>query len=204
MNAKTWGSIGALILAVVGSVVAIEGGYVNDPNDAGGETNHGVTVAVARDHGYTGPMRSMPVEKARDIYAVTYIRVPQFDRVLAKSPAVGTKLVDIGVNAGQGRASRWFQQSLNDLSRGGRDFDAVAVDGSIGTRTLTAYTALEKRRGRVKACELTIKVLEGYQTAHYTALAKGPANSSFLVGWLDHRIGNVPLSRCTESVAGVE
>ena len=203
MNAKTWGSIGALILAVVGSVVAIEGGYVNDPNDAGGETNHGVTVAVARDHGYTGPMRSMPVEKARDIYAVTYIRVPQFDRVLAKSPAVGTKLVDIGVNAGQGRASRWFQQSLNDLSRGGRDFDAVAVDGSIGTRTLTAYTALEKRRGRVKACELTIKLLEGYQTAHYTALAKGPANSSFLVGWLDHRIGNVPLSRCAESVAGV-
>lgn len=203
MSAKTWGSIGALILAVVGSVVAIEGGYVNDPNDAGGETNHGVTVAVARDHGYTGPMLSMPVEKARDIYAVTYIRAPQFDRVLAKSPAVGTKLVDIGVNAGQGRASRWFQQSLNDLSRGGRDFDAVAVDGSIGTRTLTAYTALEKRRGRVKACELTIKLLEGYQTAHYTALAKGPANSSFLVGWLDHRIGNVPLSRCAESVAGV-
>ena len=47
------------------------------------------------------------------------------------------------------------------------------------------------------------EALEGYQTAHYTTLAKGPANSSFIVGWLDHRIGNVPLSRCAETVAGV-
>ena len=203
MSAKTWGSLGALILAVVTGVVYVEGGYVNDPNDAGGATNHGVTEVVAREHGYTGSMGALPVETARDIYADTYIRAPQFDRVLAKSPAVGTKLVDIGVNAGQGRASRWFQQSLNDLSRGGRDFDTVAVDGAIGARTLAAYAALEKRRGRVKACELTIKVLEGYQTSHYTTLAKGQANSSFLVGWVDHRVGNVPLSRCAETVAGV-
>lgn len=176
--------------------MAVEGGYVNDPNDAGGEINYGITVVVAREHGYDGSMRSLPVEKARDIYAETYVTTPQFHRVLAQSPAVGTKLVDIGVNAGQGRAARWFQQSLNDLSRGGRDFAPVAVDGSIGSRYMDAYAALEKRCGRVKACELTLKLLEGYQTAHYTTLAKGAANFSFLVGWLDHRIGNVPLSRC--------
>lgn len=203
-SGKTWGGIGALIAAVIAGVIVVEGGYVNDPNDAGGETNHGITVAVAREHGYTAPMQSMPVETARDIYATTYVRAPKFDQVLAKSPAVGTKLVDIGVNAGQSRASRWFQQSLNDLSRGGRDFAQVTVDGAIGSQTLAAYTALEKRRGRVKACELTLKLLDGYQTAHYTGLAKGPANSSFLVGWVDHRIGNVPLSRCAEAVAGVK
>jgi lysozyme family protein len=199
---KAWASLGALIAAVVGGVVAIEGGYVNDPNDSGGETNHGITVAVAREHGYTGPMDSLPEEKARDIYADAYIRGPKFDQVLARSPAVGTKLADIGVNAGPGRAARWLQQSLNDLSRGGRDFAAVAVDGSIGPGTMAAYAALEQRRGRVKACELTIKLLDGYQTAHYTALAKGSANSSFLVGWIDNRIGNVPLARCVETVAG--
>lgn len=201
-SVKDWASLGALIIAVVGGVVAVEGGYVDDPNDAGGETNHGITVAVARKHGYDGTMRSLPVEKARDIYAKTYVTGPLFHRVLAKSPAVGAKLVDIGVNAGPGRAARWFQQSLNDLSRGGRDFAPVTVDGAIGSRSMDAYAALEERRGRVKACELTIKLLEGYQAAHYTALAKGPANSSFLVGWMDHRIGNVPLSRCAETVAG--
>ena len=201
---KVWPSLGALILAVVGGVVAIEGGYVNDPNDAGGETNHGVTVAVARNHGYDGPMRTLPVETAKEIYADTYIREPQFDRVLAKSPAVGTKLVDIGVNAGPSRGARWFQQALNDLSRGGRDFAPVTVDGAIGAKTMAAYAALEKRRGRIKACELTMKLLEGYQTAHYTTLAKGQANSSFLVGWVENRIGNVPLARCAESVATVK
>ena len=203
LPAKTWASIGALIIAVVGGVVATEGGYVNDPNDAGGATNYGITEQVAREHGFTGPMQSLPKGMAQDIYIATYIKAPKFDRVLALSPAVGTKLVDIGVNAGPGRAAEWFQQSLNDLSRGGRDFGVVGVDGAIGPATLAAYQALERKRGRVKACELTLKLLDGYQTAHYTRLAKGQANASFLVGWVDHRIGNVPPARCAETVAGV-
>lgn len=202
LPAKTWASIGALIIAVVGGVVATEGGFVDDPNDAGGATNHGVTEQVAREHGYDGPMQELPEDTARRIYAETYIEAPQFDRVLALSPAVGTKLVDIGVNAGPGRAGQWFQQSLNDLSRGGRDYTPVGVDGAVGPRTLAAYRALEQRRGRVKACELTLKLLDGYQTAHYTRLAQGRANASFLVGWLDHRVGNVPAARCAETVAG--
>ena len=61
--------------------------------------------------------------------------------------------------------------------------------------------ALEKRRGRVKACELTLKLLDGYQTAHYAQLAQGAANASFIVGWVDTRVQNVPLARCAESVA---
>ena len=199
---KVWTSLGAAVLAIVAGVFAVEGGYVNDPNDSGGATNHGITEQVAREHGYTGPMQSLPKGMAQDIYIATYIKAPKFDRVLALSPAVGTKLVDMGVNAGPGRATRWFQQSLNDLSRGGRDFDAVGVDGAIGPGTLGAYQALERKRGRVKACELTLKLLDGYQTAHYTRLAQGHANASFLVGWLDHRIGNVPGSRCEETVVG--
>lgn len=36
-----------------------EGGYVNNPNDPGGETMWGVTKAVARQYGYTGSMRQL-------------------------------------------------------------------------------------------------------------------------------------------------
>lgn len=200
---KVWNGLGALILAVIGGVLFFEGGHSNDPNDSGGETNHGITVAVAREHDYSGPMVDLTVGKAQEIYINSYIKKPKFDLVLVLSPAVGTKLTDIGVNAGPGRAARWLQQSLNDLSRGGRDYATVVADGDIGPRTIAAYEALVKRRGRVKACELTLKLLDGYQAAHYSALAKGVANSSFMVGWVDHRLGNVPLSRCNESVAGV-
>lgn len=200
-NNKIWSGLGALVIATVAGVFALEGGYVNDPNDAGGETNHGITEQVARDYGYLGSMRDLPKGIAQDIYIRSYIEQPKFDRVLALSPAVGTKLVDAGVNAGPGRASRWLQQSLNDLSRAGRDYPPIKVDGAIGRDTLSAYAALEKRRGRVKACELALKLLDGYQTAHYAQLAQGQANASFIVGWLDHRVGNVPLARCAESVA---
>lgn len=195
-----WGSLGALLLAVVGGVFAIEGGYVNDPNDSGGATNHGITEQVARDHGYSGAMESLPKGMAQDIYIESYIKKPRYDQVLMLSPAVGTKLVDAGVNTGPGRASRWFQQSLNDLSRAGRDYQQITVDGAIGPGTLAAYKSLEKTRGRIKACELTLKLMDSYQAAHYSSLAKNKAHASFMVGWLDYRIGNVPATRCAETV----
>ena len=196
-RAKTWSSLGALVVAVVAGVFAIEGGYVNDPNDAGGATNHGVTEQVAREHGYAGEMQSLPKGMAQEIYIATYIKAPKFDRVLALSPAVGTKLVDIGVNAGTGRSARWFQRALNQLSRGGADFPEVAVDGQIGAQTLAAYRALEGKRGRVKACELVLKLLDAQQGTHYMSLNQ----PTFIVGWADHRLGNVPLARCADSVA---
>lgn len=195
---KVWASLGAAVLAIVGSVVAIEGGYSNNPADAGGETNHGVTVQVARDAGYTGPMRELPKEFAQQIYARDYIERPNFHRVIAMSPAVGEKLVDAGVNAGPGRSARWFQQSLNHLSRDGADFPLVVVDGQVGERSLAAYQALERKRGRVKACELTLKLLDAQQGAHYMSLNK----PMFIVGWTDNRLGNVSLARCADSVAG--
>lgn len=195
---KVWPSIGAAVLAVVAGVFAVEGGYSNNPADPGGETNHGVTVQVARDAGYTGPMRELPKEFAQQIYARDYIERPNFHRVISMSPAVGEKLVDAGVNAGPGRSARWFQQSLNHLSRGGADFPLVAVDGQIGAQSLAAYQALERKRGRVKACELTLKLLDAQQGAHYMSLNK----PMFIVGWTDNRLGNVPLARCADSVAG--
>ena len=46
--------------------VGKEGGYSNHPSDRGGETMWGITIAVARDYGYSGNMREMPVETAKE------------------------------------------------------------------------------------------------------------------------------------------
>lgn len=193
---KTWASLGAAVLAIVGAVFAVEKGYSNNPADPGGETNHGITVAVARQDGYTGPMRELPKERAQAIYIKDYVARPGFEAVITMSPAVGQKLVDAGVNAGTSRASRWFQVALNHLSRGGADFQQVATDGQVGPATLDAYRALERKRGRVKACELVLKLVDAQQGAHYMSLGK----PMFIVGWADHRLGNVPLARCADSV----
>ena len=44
-----------------------EGGYINHPNDPGGETMWGVTKRVARANGYTGSMRNLPKSTAQVI-----------------------------------------------------------------------------------------------------------------------------------------
>lgn len=193
---KVWATVGGAALAILTGVLSIEGGYVNNPADPGGETNHGITAQVARDNGYQGPMRELPKEFAEEVYLREYVERPHFHQVIAMSPAVGEKLVDAGVNAGPGRSARWFQQSLNHLSRGGADFPAVVVDGQIGPQSVAAYQALERKRGRVKACELVLKLVDAQQGSHYMSLAK----PMFIVGWADHRLGNVPLARCADSV----
>lgn len=195
-KAKVWGSLGAAVLAIVAGVFAVEGGYVNNPADPGGETNHGVTVQVAREAGYQGPMRELPKTTAQQIYIKNYIERPNFHRVIAMSPAVGEKLVDAGVNAGPARSARWFQESLNQLSRNGADYSRVAVDGQLGAQSVAAYRALERKRGRVKACELMLKLIDVQQGAHYMSLGK----PMFIVGWVDNRLGNVPLAHCADAV----
>ena len=196
-KAKIYGTLGAAVLAILSTVFTLEGGYVNDPRDPGGATNHGITEQVARANGYDGHMKALPKQVAAEIYTKDYISKPGFDRVIALSPAVGEKLVDAGVNVGPGRSSRWLQEALNQLSRGGQDYPKLAVDGQLGAQTVAAYQALERKRGRAKACELVLKLLDVQQGAHYMQLNM----PTFTVGWVDNRLANVPLQRCHDSVA---
>lgn len=99
-----------------------EGGYVNHPNDPGGETNWGVTKAVARDFGYTGSMRDLPRDTAKRIYRVKYWDTVKADEM---PDAVRYPLFDAAVNSGVGQAARWLQRALG-----------VADDGKIGAITI--------------------------------------------------------------------
>ena len=186
---------GGIAAAILSAVLYMEGGYVNDPTDPGGETNHGITVKVAREKGYTGPMIELTKAEAIDIYVEDYINRPKFDLVMQSSPAVAHKLIDAGVNVGTHRSSCWFQKSLNSLNRGGRDYPKISEDCKVGKYTLDAYNSLASVRGQVTACELVIKLIDAQQANHYMSLTKLP---QFTVGWVDNRIGNVPLSYCKE------
>jgi len=192
---KVVGGVSGAIATIIIAVLGVEGGYVNNPKDPGGETNHGVTKTVAVANGYTGPMKEMPQEVAVEIYTNQYAKKPGFDAFAVLSPAVAHKLIDAGVNTGPGRPSVWLQTSLNRLNRGGKDFPTIQVDGKVGPGTVAAYQGLVRVRGKVKACELVIKAIDAQQGAYYLSLTNLP---EFTVGWLDHRIGNVPLSRCKE------
>ncbi len=174
---------------LIDAVLDREGGYTNNPADRGGETKYGITVAVARANGYDGPMRSLPLAEARDIYRRLYWLRPRFDAVAARAPALAAKLFDIGVNMGPPVAAAFLQRALNALNRGASDYPDMAIDGRIGDVTLAALTAFLARRG-AGGEQVLLRAVEALQGEHYVALAeRRPANETFLYGWLANRIG---------------
>lgn len=109
-------------------LIGHEGGYVDHPQDPGGETNWGITKAVAREHGFQGSMRDMTREQAKAIYKVAY-----WDRARADEYdfAIGFQLFDAAVNHGIGTAIRFLQRAVG-----------VADDGRVGPVTLRAIAAM--------------------------------------------------------------
>lgn len=101
-----------------------EGGYSDHAADPGGKTRYGITEAVAREVGYRGDMRDLPLNLAKRIYRERY-----WDAVKAEQlPAQVRYLVfDAAVNSGVGQAARWLQRAVG-----------VKDDGMIGPQTLLA------------------------------------------------------------------
>ena len=173
---------------IIDGIIAAEGGYVNDPKDAGGATRYGITEAVAKANGYQGDMKELPMIFARQVYKNQYYLTPKFDQVGAIAPEVAAELIDIGVNMGTGFAKTTLQGALNFLNRQGSDYKDIAEDGGIGAGTIAALTALVARRGMAgqKMLLKTIIIMRG---ARYLAICKGnPVQEDFLYGWLDSRV----------------
>lgn len=169
-------------------VLGNEGGYANHPDDRGGETNWGVTVAVARRYGFTGSMRSMTRAQAVDIYRARYWTGPGYDRIAALSEKVAGELFDTGVNMGPSVASTMLQRALNALNRQGKDYADLKVDGDAGPATRTALAAFLKARGQEGETVL-LRALNVLQGERYIDLAeRRQANESFVYGWLRTRV----------------
>ena len=174
----------ATINAIIEEVLANEGGYVNDPRDAGGETNFGITIATARANGFTGPMKAMTRDFARGVYVKQYVEAPGFDKIAAISPSIGAELVDTGVNMGPKVAAQFLQRALNGLNNQGKDYADLLVDGSAGQKTRDALTAFLKKRGAEGERRL-LMLLNALQGECYLSLCEGrSANEAFLFGWL--------------------
>jgi len=165
-----------------------EGGYVNNPKDSGGETNFGITVAVAKANGYTGPMRALPESLAKKIYKAKYWDVLALDSVQNLCPGLCHKLADISVNMGPKTAGTWLQRLLNVLNQEQRIYADLKVDGQVGPATIAALRAYMKHR--VKDGEtVMIRGLNCLQGAFYVSLAeRRQKDEAFIYGWLLNRI----------------
>lgn len=176
---------------IIEKTLSKEGGYSNNPSDAGGETMWGITIATARASGYTGPMRDMPRSVAVGIYKRNYFLKPGFDAVLNISSYITSKLYDIGVNMGPSQAVVFLQVGLNVLNQQGRQYQDVTVSGIIDSRTLQALKAYLTRRG-AEGENILAEVIRCQQGARYIELAVGRVqNEDFIYSWFKNRVMGV-------------
>jgi lysozyme family protein len=168
-----------------------EGGYTNHPDDKGGETNFGITVAVARAFGYTGPMASMTQQVARDIYAQRYWHQPRFDDIDMVSASIAEELLDTGVNMGPATAGKFLQRALNVLNQGDKLYPNITVDGGVGNMTIAALKAFLAARGKDGETVL-VRMLNAQQSVRYIELAEANVTQeSFEYGWQLNRVGGL-------------
>ncbi len=170
---------------IIGKVIEIEGGYVNDPSDSGGETKFGITKVVARGFGYQGLMKDMPYQTAVDIYEARYWKPLQLDVVLKLAPTVAEELFDTGVNMGIERAGIFLQRCLNALSIG---VDNLVVDGKIGQKSMEILSAFLNQRGPAGE-KVLLKMLNCLQGEFYITLTERRVkDKKFIYGWISNRI----------------
>jgi lysozyme family protein len=174
--------------ALVERLIGREGGYSNDPRDAGGETMWGVTRAVARENGYAASMAAMSRDQAKAIYRAKYWARPGLGLIAPLSERLAEELLDTGVNMGTGTAGMFLQRALNALNEGGKDYPDLTVDGAIGAATAAALKAYLGRRGAAGE-RVLLTALNCLQGARYIELAEGrETDEAYVFGWLANRV----------------
>jgi lysozyme family protein len=152
-------------------IIDIEGGYVNNPNDKGGETKYGISKRAYPNL----DIKNLTLKKAEEIYYNDYWMALKLDYV--KDLKISLELFDTAVNMGVSTASRMLQGSLNLMNRNGKTFADLLVDGNIGTKTILAYDKVDK--------SILLKVLNGMQFKRYVDIVtKNPAQEEFFNGWM--------------------
>lgn len=95
-----------------------EGGYTNDPNDSGGATNFGITIADYRRYinknGTASDVKKMTVDQAKAIYKPKYWDALDCDNLPS---GVDYTVFDYGVNSGLGRPRKALQRFKSKVGK---------------------------------------------------------------------------------------
>lgn len=139
-----------------------EGGYVNDPNDPGGETNFGI---CKRSYPNVD-IKNLTKDGAKAIYKKDYWDKVNGDQINDQNLA--TSVFDFAVNAGVGTAIKQVQKMLN-----------VTADGVLGPKTMAALNASS---GLSKSFAKS-------RVRYYIDIVKSkPTQIEFLTSWMNRTI----------------
>ena len=164
------------------TVLKHEGGLVDDPDDAGGITNWGISMRWLRRSGLTrvslgfgtgritkADVRRITRAQAIDIYRAYFWR----DYGDVNIQALATKLLDTAVNVGHRRAHRLIQKALRAAGR------PVKIDGILGPRTLAWVNSPKTDPKKL------LKEFRAQQACYYARVVLSkPKKKKYLQGWM--------------------
>jgi lysozyme family protein len=147
-------------------VLQFEGGYVNDPDDPGKETNWGIS---SKHHPEITDVAALTLEDAIQIYYKDYWVVGK--AYMVEDQAVANKLLSMQVNAGVSRGTLVLQRALRSVHA------SVTEDGIMGPETAGAVNSSDPKQ-----------LLAAYRAecgAFYAALiCRRPVLAKYENGWL--------------------
>jgi len=145
-----------------------EGGYVNDPNDPGGETNFGISKRAYPKL----DIKNLTEEEAIEVYKRDYWDANKVDRLPEKLRGI---YFDMCVNFGAFGAGKVLQRAAN--AKNGKRFQ-IKVDGKVGPNTRKAIKRVEPER------------LRSERTLHFARIVvKNPVKfHRFWYGWYKRAI----------------
>ena len=147
-------------------ILANEGGYVNDPKDAGGESKYGISKKSYPKL----DIKNLTIEGAKAIYYRDFWEGQKYKEF--KSDQLATKVFDLAVNVGTSRAHRILQRALRAVG------NTIKEDGIIGQITLLAVNSSNEN-------ELLAAIKSEAAGYYRSIVAKNSSQAKFLSGWLN-------------------
>jgi len=147
-------------LRAVNKIIKLEGGFVDDKDDRGGETKYGISKRSFPEY----DIPNLTIDTAIELYREYYWKPSKAERL--PEGLVG-QYFDMVVNLGQGNAVKVLQKAINNSTK-----NKITVDGRIGSQTIKAAEGLGQKR------------LCAYRIKYYADLvSKNPMQEKFYYGW---------------------
>tara|TARA_R110002167_G_C12324473_1_gene619471 strand:+ start:156 stop:635 length:480 start_codon:yes stop_codon:yes gene_type:complete len=145
---------------IIKVVLEHEGGYVNDPDDPGGETRYGISKRAYPDEN----IKDLTIERAVELYFRDYWTKYRVGDLPDRLRHI---YFDMCINMGAGRATKVLQESCNS-----KNSEKIDVDGGMGPATIKAVSNVEPFRVR------------SFRVMYYAELVmKKPKMEKYWVGW---------------------
>lgn len=153
-----------------------EGGFVDDPADAGGATKYGISLRLYKQYypdATAKNIKNLTLDEAKVFYHQYFWLENHYNEI--KNTDLAVKIFDACINMGPRQAHVCLQRALNCVGF------SLAEDGVLGAKTIEALN-------HTGSPEWGYAILCAYRSelaGFYRALvAQKPAQSKFINGWL--------------------